>query len=116
MTTNAFIFSWDQLGIESIIPITQYEKWDQVQLMQIMKDGTSERNPLTQIVNMLTMRARFNNHRHYEIYAIDCNEEMDKEFWEEQWEKYPQETAELIRERGVKLYSDRADSTRIKIV
>jgi hypothetical protein len=29
-TKNAFIFSWDMHGIESIIPITQYENWDTV--------------------------------------------------------------------------------------
>ena len=79
MTTNAYIFSWDQLGIESIIPITQYEKWDQVQLMQMLKDGTREHNPIDRIVNMLTMRARFNTHRHYEIYAVDCDEGMTEE-------------------------------------
>jgi hypothetical protein len=32
---------------------------------------------------------------------------MDKAFWKKQWEEFPQETAELIRERGHKLYSDR---------
>jgi hypothetical protein len=32
---------------------------------------------------------------------------MDEKFWREQWEEYPQETAELIRERGHKLFSDR---------
>lgn len=115
MTTNAFIFSWDQLGIESIIPITQYEKWDQIQLLQVLKTGTAERNPLTQIVNMLMMRARFNNHRHYEIYAIDCDEELDKDYWETQWEDFPQETADLVRQRGVQLYSDRAQTKNIKI-
>ena len=115
MTTNAFIFSWDQLGIESIIPITQYEKWDQVQLMQMLKDGTKEHNPIHRIVNMLTLRARYNTHRHYEIYAIDCDEEMTEESWREQWDDYPQETAELIRARGQKIYCDRAQTKNIKI-
>jgi len=31
-TQNAFIFSWDQLGIESIIPITKYEHHDKQNL------------------------------------------------------------------------------------
>jgi hypothetical protein len=63
----------------------------------------------------LLLRARFNPQRHYEIYAIDCAEEMDEAFWREQWEDNPQATAELIRERGHKIYSDRANTKEIKI-
>jgi hypothetical protein len=40
---------------------------------------------------------------------------MDEEFWRAQWEEYPQETAELIRERGHKLFSDRVKTSSIKI-
>ena len=116
MTTNAFIFSWDQLGIESIIPITQYEKWDQMQLIQMLKDGTKEHNPIHRIVNMLTMRAKFNTQRHYEIYAVDCEEGITEDLWREQWETCPQETADLIRDRGHEIYSDRANPAKIKII
>jgi len=115
MTTNAFIFSWDQQGIESIVPITQYEDWDKVQLMQVIKDGTKKDNPLNSIVNMLTMRARFNTQRHYEIYAIDCDPELDETFWAERWESDPQWSANIVREKGYKIYSDRANPSTIKI-
>ena len=115
MTKNAFIFSWDQLGIESIVPITQYEHHDKNQLINLLKDKPRERNPLNSIIQNLLLRARVNAHRHYEIYAVDCSEEMDEEFWRAQWEEYPQETAELIRERGHKLFSDRVKTSSIKI-
>ncbi len=115
MTKNAFIFSWDQLGIESIIPITQYEFHDQENTMRLLREQPRIPNPLDSIVRSLLLRARFNTHRHYEIYAIDCTEEMDEAFWRKQWEDYPQETAELIRERGHKLFSDRAQQDSIKI-
>lgn len=114
-TKNAFIFSWDNLGIESIIPITQYEHVEQQNLIRILSEKPIERNPLDSIVQRLIMRARFNPQRHYEIYAIDCTEEMNEEFWREQWEEYPQATAELIRERGHKLYSDRAETHKVRI-
>ena len=114
-TKNAFIFSWDQLGIESIIPITQYEFHDQENTMRLLRDQKRIRNPLDSIVKSLLLRARFNSQRHYEIYAIDCTKEMNEEFWQKQWEEYPQETAELIRERGHKLYSDRANTKQVKI-
>lgn len=108
MTTNAFIFSWDHLGIEAIVPISQYENHDKDQLINLLKDKPRERNPLDSIVRSLLLRARFNTQRHYEIYAVDCDASMDEAFWRKQWEEYPQTTADLIRERGHKLYSDRA--------
>jgi hypothetical protein len=108
MTKNAFIFSWDQLGIEAIVPITQYEHHEKQNLINILSEKPVTRNPLNSIMQMLLMRARFNPERHYEIYAVDCTKEMDEAVWREQWEQYPQATAELIRERGHKLYSDRA--------
>lgn len=108
MTKNAYIFSWDQEGIEAIIPITQYEHHDKQNLINILSEKPTERNPLTGIIQHLMLRARFNPQRCYEIYAVDCTEEMDEKFWRSQWEEYPQATAELIRERGHKLYSDRA--------
>jgi hypothetical protein len=107
MTKNAYIFSWDQEGIEAIVPITEYEHHDKQNLIRMLSEKPVERNPLNRIVQMLLLRARFNPQRSYEIYAVDCVEDMDEKFWRQQWEEYPQETAELIRERGHKLYSDR---------
>ena len=115
MTTNAFIFSWNQLGIEAIIPISQYEHYDQENLLRMIASKDTVRNPLTGIVQSLLLRARYNPQRHYEIYAVDCSKGMDEKFWREQWEEYPQATAELIRERGHKLYSDRAETHKVKI-
>lgn len=107
MTKNAYIFSWDQEGIEAIVPITKYEHHDKQNLIRMLSEKPVARNPLNGIVQMLLLRAKFNQQRCYEIYAVDCAEDMDEKFWREQWEEYPQETAELIRERGHKLYSDR---------
>ena len=104
---NAFIFSWDMHGIESIIPITQYENWDKENLIRMLKEEQTQRNPLDNIVRNLILRAQFNSQRHYEIYAIDCESELDENFWHQQWEQNPQFTADLIRERGHKIYSNR---------
>jgi len=107
MTTNAFIFSWDCEGIEAIIPISEYEHIDMENTLRILKEQQIKINPIDGIIQRLIFRAKFNPQRHYEIYAIDCDNDMDAKFWREQWTEFPQETAELIRERGHKLYSDR---------
>jgi hypothetical protein len=114
-TKNAFIFSWDQLGIESIIPITQYEFHEHENTIRLLRDQKRINNPLNGIVRSLLLRAQFNPQRHYEIYAIDCDLSMDEAFWREQWDEYPQATAELIRERGHKLFSDRVKTNQVKI-
>lgn len=107
MTTNAFIFSWDIYGVEAIVPITKYENHDKENLMRILKEEATKPNPLNNIIQALLMRARFNTQRHYEIYAIDCDSSLDEQFWRKQWEEHPQFTADLIRDKGLKLYSDR---------
>lgn len=108
MTTNAFVFSWDQHGIESIVPITEYEHWDKQNLMRMLKDEPTKRNPVDSIIRNLILRAQFNTQRHYEIYAVDCDPSLDEEFWLKQWEEHPQVTADLIRDKGHKIYSNRA--------
>jgi hypothetical protein len=107
MTTNAFIFSWDIHGIESIVPISQYEHHDKQNLINILSEKRTTTNPLNGILQNLMLRARYNTHRHYEIYAVDCDSSLDENFWRNQWEEHPQYTADLIREKGHKLYSDR---------
>jgi hypothetical protein len=108
MTTNAFIFSWNQNGIESIVPITQYEDWDKLNLLNMIAGKTVDRNPLDAIVRNILLRARVNTHRHYEVYTVECDIDLDEKFWRNQWDREPQYTAELVREKGHKLYSDRA--------
>ncbi len=113
MTTNAFIFSWDCQGIEAIIPITQYEEMDKRNLLNILAERKKEHNPIGNIIFNLTMRARYNTQRHYEIYAIDCDKSLDEKFWREKWESDPQFCADLIREKGLKIYSDRETKARV---
>lgn len=109
MTTNAYIFAWDQQGIDSIVPISQYEEWGKKNTWNVLTGAPVERNPLTSIIQSLVLRARYNSQRHYEIYAIDCAFEMDEVEWRRTWEENPQATADLIRARGQELYSDRED-------
>ena len=116
MTVNAFLFSWDQYGIESIVPITQYENWDKENLFRVLKDEKVLRNPINAILRNLIIRAQVNSQRHYEIYAIDCDQSLDEQFWREQWQEEPQATADLVRQRGHKIYSNRAsDKEKILI-
>lgn len=116
MTTNAFIFSWDCTGIEAIIPITEYEDWDTINAFNRLQDKPTKSNPLDNLISLLCLRARFNPQRFYEIYAVDCDQSLTKEFWEKEWEDAPQDCANLIRNRGIKIYSDRMPKEQVRIV
>lgn len=116
MTTNAFIFMWDNTGIEAIVPISQYEEWDQRNCWNVLTDAPIERNPLTSILQSLLIRARANSHRRYEIYTVDCELELDKIFWQNEWDNHPQSCADLIRERGNKLFCNSNDCSKDVII
>jgi hypothetical protein len=115
MTTNAYIISWDNTGLEAVVPITQYEHIERDNTFRILKDEETVRNPLNGIVQAMLLRARYNIHRHYEIYTIDCTEDITEQNIRDMFEEDPQSSADLIRQRGIKIHSDRAEKHRIKI-
>lgn len=115
MTTNAYLVYWCEEGLESIIPITQYEHWDAENTFRILNNEETVRNPMTGVLQGMLLRARVNSQRHYELYAIDCDASITKEDLEQMFDDSPQTAAELIRARGHKLYSDRAVADRVKI-
>lgn len=105
--SNSYIFSWDEFGVEAIVPLNKFKELEQNNLLEIIKGNKPKHNELDHIVRMLIMRAHANPQRNYEIYAIECSPELTEEFWKEQWKKEPQLSADIIRERGSKLYSGR---------
>ena len=116
MTTNAFIFSWDMNGVEAIVPISQFEDWDTTQAFEKLAGNKVKQNPVGELISRLTLRARYNSQRCYEIYAIDCDESITEEVWIKMWEENPQMCADLIRAKGIKIYSDRKDPATVRIV
>jgi hypothetical protein len=115
MTTNAYLVYWCEEGLESVVPITEYEHCDRDNMFRVLNDHETVRNPLNQIIQNMMLRARVNNQRHYELYAIDCDNSIDKTDIEQMFENDPQSAADLFRSRGHRLYSDRAEKNRVKI-
>ena len=109
---NIFLLSWDMLGLDSVVNITDFEKevtWNTLQDKQVPRLGS--------LVNSVMMRARMNSQRHYEVYTVTMEESITEEDVRDMFEQAPQHMAELIRERGRKIYSDRmAEHNGIRIV
>ena len=115
MTTNAFLVYWCEEGLESVIPITEYEQWDRDNVFRALSDQPIERNPINGLIQNMILRARFNSQRHYELYAIDCVADISREDIVTMFDKDPQDAADLIRVRGQRIYSDRSLPHRVKI-
>lgn len=113
---NTFIISWDMTGLEAIVDITQDlidgDRWEKEKLFDIIKNPddvpvNTYAKKVGSIIHMMKMRAMTNTQRHYEIYYIHTDSGITKESLERFFEEDPQASADLIRDRGTKLYSDR---------
>jgi hypothetical protein len=115
MTTNAYLVYWCEEGLESVVPITQYEQCDSDNTFRLLNNQEPARNPINQLIQNMMLRARVNGQRHYELYAIDCDNSIQKTDIEQMFEDDPQAAADLFRSRGHRLYSDRAQKNRVRI-
>ena len=111
--SETYILSWDQTGLEACINVTEIEKEEMWNTLKSVESNRTSK--VGSILQSLTLRARFNTQRHYEIYAIDVADGITKEDLESMFNDDPQGSADLIRSRGRQLYSDRAAPDRVVI-
>lgn len=115
---DTLIISWDQLGLECIYNVSESERQ---QVFDILANndaghyGKGKSHTLKSLLNYLVLRATYNPQRHYEIYAIEIEEGISADDVKEMFENNPQHSADLVRSKGRKLYSDRLDNTIVKI-
>jgi hypothetical protein len=115
--SHTYLLSWDCTGLEAVVNISDIEKEEMWATLKETKENPNKgrTNTVGGIVNMIVLRARFNSQRHYEIYCIDTEDHITAEDFRTMFDKDPQHTADLIRERGRKLSSDRQKDNEIKI-
>jgi hypothetical protein len=115
--SHTYVLSWDCHGLEACINISDIEKDAMWSALKSTDDNSfkGRSNTVGSIVSMLTLRARFNTQRHYEIYIVDTEDSISADYLKTMFEDDPQGSADLIRERGRKLYSDRSREESIKI-
>lgn len=109
--TNVFLLSWDNTGLESVINVTQIEK---EQAWSALQDKPGPK--LNSLVSSLILRARYNSQRHYEIYTVTVEDSINEDDLRTMFDNDPQGSADLVRVRGNKIYSDRVKQSEVKIV
>jgi len=105
---NVFMFSFSQEGFESIVNLTEIDK------AYVMAKISDEKTPqsVASILNMVSLRAKFNEQRRMEVWLV----KLDNEFTEESlwaWaEEEPQAVANLAR-MGEHVAGNRSRSERL---
>ena len=121
---NLFIVSWDNTGLEACVDITEdrdlSENFEQEKIFDLIRDPDKvpENKHLRRVnhmVNAMMMRARFNQQRHYKIYTVTTTQDITAQTLRDLFEACPQTAADMIRERGNRLYSDRINQKQIVI-
>lgn len=110
--SNVFLLSWDCEGLEACINVSNAEK----AIMWSTLKGEQPDYKIGNIVSMMMLRARANPQRHYEIYTIHVDETISEKDLRQMFDDSPQTAVDLIRERGNKIFSDRYNHSRAKIV
>jgi hypothetical protein len=109
---DVFITMWSCEGLECVVPVTEMER---EAVWKALKGDTSPTKNAMATLNMLMLRAKFNSQRHYEIYSITATQGITSQDIKDMFEAAPQYAADLIRERGHKLYSDRGEKEKMVI-
>lgn len=105
---SKFLCMWDSNGIESVVEITQFDDEADDLLLETIRTGEPQLSKFGSILSPMLLRARFNGQRNYEIYALSASEGITDRDIYEMFTNDPQGAADLVRDKGIKVYSDRA--------
>jgi hypothetical protein len=109
--SHQFLIMWCNEGLDCCIDITE----DQQRRMWQQLKGELVSESAIPNLNHIMLRARFNTHRHYEIYTCEATDGITAEDICEMFEVSPQTAADTIRRLGHCLHSDRATKDRVLI-
>jgi len=115
-----FLVSWDNLGVEYLEDITKYHpaEWAKQHLLNAIKDSTSmPDNPLSARVTAMTLRARYNSQRHYELYVFTATDSLSFDDVKAWGESDPQGFADFVRKNhALKILDQRCKPNTYKII
>lgn len=101
--------SWDQEGFECLEDITYKhpDNFEKGQLIGVLKGDALQDNPLWSQLHAMSLRARFNSQRCYEIYVFTINDDVEFKDVEDWMTADPQSLVDWIRiNHYSKIYSD----------
>lgn len=106
-----WIVSWDCNGVEFFQDITEHhpDRWAENHLFDSIKASRVVRKPMSFDLLALTMRARANTQRHYEIYVFTSEDDITGNDIRDWFMEQPQHFADWVRgNHSYKIWDDRA--------
>ena len=107
--TRVYICMWDCNGFEVI---KDCSSWERESLLNTI--AGKELKPAPVNLHAMTLRARFNPQRNYEIWTLNTEEDLDEDALWSYAEENPQALADLIRKNGKCLYKQNQPEPRIQ--
>lgn len=98
-----FLAYWSNEGLESVIDLKNLER--EILIGLLKNENQSFERKVNNIISGMILRARYNSNRKYEIYIFDAEKSITLEMIQEQFQECPQQIVDLIREKGIKLFS-----------
>lgn len=98
---HQFLLMWCCEGLEYVGDITE----DSQKAVWAALQGESYRSSIPNLMH-LELRARYNSQRFYEIYVVEVEEGITADDLKELFASAPQEAAEMIRERGTRVFGE----------
>lgn len=104
--SERYLIVWDMYGLELAINMDGCVS-KRVEAALLGKEHKEV--DLDHLVQRSLLRARFNSHRNYEIYAIGMPAGTTEDDVVDMFERSPQAMADLIRRKGLRLHGNRID-------
>lgn len=113
---NTYILFWDCYGLEACHDLTQkivdveetdkHNLFDRLKFPEVEPPNQALRD-IGHIIKVSGLRARLNPQRSYELYMLHTEPDMTKDAITTGFDLNPNDMAELVRKRGIKLFSYR---------
>ena len=101
--TRVYICMWDCNGFEVLKDCTS---WERDSMLNAIADKPLKPAPVN--LQAMTMRARFNPQRNYEIWTFNTVDEINEDTLWELADENPQDLVDMIRNNGKRLYGEPA--------
>jgi len=98
---NGFILAWDTDGLETVFNVD--EAISKRTESALKEERTTGANP-NDIINMCLLRARYNSHRNYKVYAISLPASTTTAEVAKWFEDNFNGITNLIQQKGLKLW------------
>jgi len=108
-TGHLMLIMWDMYGVEAVIDVTAQL---QNQLFDMIRESDHFNQWLNHTINYLTLRARANSQRNYEVFSIWVDESIDADTLRAEFTSSPQLMADLVRSRGNRIFGSANPSHR----